>query len=130
MLFTPAKRGDAAMSLLFAPISHIFTSSFPLVLTITNISLFYTQYFSVEYKYVSKWFLIRGLHQLKVKANFIAKVEELAMWSDVETGRDFLNFNVMARLVSQMIVDANGSALSIGISGGWGVGKSLHGQAN
>ncbi|MBY5558103.1 hypothetical protein J0664_32590 (plasmid) [Rhizobium leguminosarum] len=46
------------------------------------------------------------------------------MWSDVETGRDFLNFNVMARLVSQMIVDANGNALSIGISGGWGVGKS------
>lgn len=59
-----------------------------------------------------------------MKAIFIAKVEELAMWSDVETGRDFLNFNVMAKLVSQMIVDANGSALSIGISGGWGVGKS------
>jgi predicted KAP-like P-loop ATPase len=46
------------------------------------------------------------------------------MWSDVETERDFLNFNVMAKLVSQMIVDANGRALSIGISGGWGVGKS------
>lgn len=46
------------------------------------------------------------------------------MWADVETGRDFLNFNVMARLVSQMIVDAKGNALSIGISGGWGVGKS------
>jgi predicted KAP-like P-loop ATPase len=46
------------------------------------------------------------------------------MWSDVETERDFLNFNVMAKLVSQMIVDANGKALSIGISGGWGVGKS------
>jgi predicted KAP-like P-loop ATPase len=46
------------------------------------------------------------------------------MWADVETGRDFLNFNVMASLVSQMILDANGQALSIGISGGWGVGKS------
>ncbi|MCQ1779415.1 KAP family P-loop domain protein [Neorhizobium galegae] len=46
------------------------------------------------------------------------------MWADKETGRDFLNFNVMASLVSQMIIDANGQALSIGISGGWGVGKS------
>ncbi|MER9548341.1 KAP family P-loop domain protein [Mesorhizobium sp. M0322] len=46
------------------------------------------------------------------------------MWADVETVRDFLNFNVMASLVSQMILDANGQALSIGISGGWGVGKS------
>lgn len=46
------------------------------------------------------------------------------MWADVETGRDFLNFNVMASLVSQMILDAKGQALSIGISGGWGVGKS------
>ncbi|NEI19772.1 hypothetical protein GUK30_10135 [Rhizobium leguminosarum] len=46
------------------------------------------------------------------------------MWADVETGRDFLNFNVMAKLISQMILDANGEALSIGISGGWGVGKS------
>lgn len=46
------------------------------------------------------------------------------MWADVETGRDFLNFNVMASLVSQMILDAKGEALSIGISGGWGVGKS------
>lgn len=46
------------------------------------------------------------------------------MWTDVETGRDFLNFSVLAKLVSQMIVDARGQALSIGISGGWGVGKS------
>ncbi|MBX4960557.1 KAP family NTPase [Rhizobium binae] len=46
------------------------------------------------------------------------------MWSDVETERDFLNFSVMAKLVSKMIVDAKGKALSIGISGGWGVGKS------
>ncbi len=46
------------------------------------------------------------------------------MWADVETGRDFLNFNVMASLVSQMILDSKGEALSIGISGGWGVGKS------
>ena len=46
------------------------------------------------------------------------------MWSDVETDQDFLNFRVMASLAGQMIVDAGGKPLSIGISGGWGVGKS------
>jgi predicted KAP-like P-loop ATPase len=46
------------------------------------------------------------------------------MWADVETSQDFLNFRVMAGLVAQMILDANGKPLSIGISGGWGVGKS------
>jgi predicted KAP-like P-loop ATPase len=46
------------------------------------------------------------------------------MWADVETSQDFLNFRVMAGLVAQMILDAKGKPLSIGISGGWGVGKS------
>ncbi|MBK3404193.1 hypothetical protein H0176_22305 [Methylorubrum populi] len=46
------------------------------------------------------------------------------MWSDVETDQDFLNFRVMANLAGQMILDAGGKPLSIGISGGWGVGKS------
>jgi predicted KAP-like P-loop ATPase len=46
------------------------------------------------------------------------------MWSDVETSTDFLNFRVLARLAAQMIVEANGKALSIGVSGGWGAGKS------
>lgn len=46
------------------------------------------------------------------------------MWSDIETDQDFLNFRVMASLAGQMIVDAAGKPLSIGISGGWGVGKS------
>ncbi|MES2031536.1 MAG: P-loop NTPase fold protein [Pseudomonadota bacterium] len=46
------------------------------------------------------------------------------MWADVETDQDFLNFRVMAGLAAQMILDAKGEALSIGISGGWGVGKS------
>jgi predicted KAP-like P-loop ATPase len=46
------------------------------------------------------------------------------MWADVETDKDFLNFRVMAGLAAQMILDANGQALSIGVSGGWGVGKS------
>lgn len=46
------------------------------------------------------------------------------MWADVETSNDCLNFRVLARLASQMIADAKGEPLSIGISGGWGVGKS------
>ena len=46
------------------------------------------------------------------------------MWSDVETDRDFLNFKVLAGLAAQMILDAKGKPLSIGIAGGWGVGKS------
>jgi len=46
------------------------------------------------------------------------------MWADVETKNDFLNFKVMAGLVAQMVLDAGGKPLSIGISGGWGVGKS------
>ena len=46
------------------------------------------------------------------------------MWSDVETDQDFLNFKVLAGLAGQMILDAKGKPLSIGISGGWGVGKS------
>jgi predicted KAP-like P-loop ATPase len=46
------------------------------------------------------------------------------MWADVETSRDFLNFRVIAGLTAKMIEDAKGAPLSIGISGGWGVGKS------
>ncbi|UMY17108.1 P-loop NTPase fold protein [Methylobacterium organophilum] len=46
------------------------------------------------------------------------------MWADVETDQDFLNFRIMAGLAGQMIRDANGKPLSIGVSGGWGVGKS------
>jgi predicted KAP-like P-loop ATPase len=46
------------------------------------------------------------------------------MWADVETSQDFLNFRVMAGLAAQMILDAKRKPLSIGISGGWGVGKS------
>ncbi|WP_048710256.1 KAP family P-loop NTPase fold protein, partial [Microvirga massiliensis] len=46
------------------------------------------------------------------------------MWADVETDQDFLNFRVMAGLAGQMIMDAKGKPLSIGVSGGWGVGKS------
>ncbi len=46
------------------------------------------------------------------------------MWSDNETTRDFLNFRTVARTVAEMIVQASGRPLSLGVSGGWGVGKS------
>ena len=46
------------------------------------------------------------------------------MWIDTETSQDFLNFRMMAGLAAKMIADAKCRPLSIGISGGWGVGKS------
>jgi len=46
------------------------------------------------------------------------------MWSDNETDRDFLNFRCIADTAAEMIISANGQPLSMGVSGGWGVGKS------
>lgn len=46
------------------------------------------------------------------------------MWSDNETDRDFLNFRCVADTAAEMIIQANGRPLSMGVSGGWGVGKS------
>ena len=46
------------------------------------------------------------------------------MWSDNETNRDFLNFRCVADTAAEVIVQANGQPLSMGVSGGWGVGKS------
>ena len=46
------------------------------------------------------------------------------MWNDVETIEDLLNFKVIADTAAQMIKDANNQPVSIGVSGGWGVGKS------
>lgn len=46
------------------------------------------------------------------------------MWTDNETGRDFLNFRAVANTAAEMIVQANGKPLSLGICGSWGVGKS------
>ncbi|WP_375758183.1 P-loop NTPase fold protein [Corallococcus exercitus] len=46
------------------------------------------------------------------------------MWSDSETNRDFLNFRHVADTTAETIIQAAGRPLSIGISGGWGVGKS------
>jgi predicted KAP-like P-loop ATPase len=46
------------------------------------------------------------------------------VWTDNETGRDFLNFGGVAESIAQIIVDADTRPVSIGVSGSWGVGKS------
>lgn len=46
------------------------------------------------------------------------------MWNDIETTRDLLNFKVVADTAAQLIVDSNGQPISVGVSGGWGTGKS------
>src|ERR1017187_9285647 len=54
----------------------------------------------------------------------IHKSQEGSMWPDNETDRDFLNFTGVADTVAEIIVQAKGRPISIGISGVWGVGKS------
>ena len=46
------------------------------------------------------------------------------MWPDNETERDFLNSTGVADTVAEIIVQARGRPISIGISGSWGIGKS------
>lgn len=46
------------------------------------------------------------------------------MWVDNETERDFLNFSGVADTVAEIIAQARGRPISIGISGAWGAGKS------
>lgn len=46
------------------------------------------------------------------------------MWHDNETTTDYLNFGVVADACAKLLQQANGQPISIGVSGGWGVGKS------
>ena len=46
------------------------------------------------------------------------------MWPDNDTDQDFLNFSGVAHTVAEIIVQAKGRPISIGVSGAWGVGKS------
>lgn len=46
------------------------------------------------------------------------------MWPDNETDRDFLNFTGVADTVAEIVVQAKGRPISIGVSGAWGAGKS------
>ena len=52
------------------------------------------------------------------------KEPELTMWPDNETERDFLNFSGVADTVAEIIIQARGRPISIGVSGAWGIGKS------
>ena len=46
------------------------------------------------------------------------------MWSDNETTIDYLNFGVVADACTKLLKNARGTPISIGISGGWGMGKT------
>lgn len=46
------------------------------------------------------------------------------MWHDNETTVDYLNFGVVADACAKLLQQAHGEPISIGVSGGWGVGKS------
>lgn len=46
------------------------------------------------------------------------------MWHDIETAKDLLNYRILACTAAQMICEADGEPLSIGVSGSWGSGKS------
>ena len=45
------------------------------------------------------------------------------MWHDIEAEVDLLNFGVVARAAADLIRQAGGAPLTIGVSGGWGAGK-------
>ena len=46
------------------------------------------------------------------------------MWADTETEVDFLNYSEIAELIAELIADPGLLPLSLGVFGGWGVGKS------
>ncbi|WP_447731636.1 KAP family P-loop NTPase fold protein [Rhodanobacter soli] len=46
------------------------------------------------------------------------------MWTDNETDRDLLNFTGVAQSIAELVIQAGGKPISIGVSGAWGIGKS------
>ena len=46
------------------------------------------------------------------------------MWHDIEAEIDLLNFGMVAHVAADLIRSAQGTPLTIGVSGGWGAGKS------
>jgi predicted KAP-like P-loop ATPase len=46
------------------------------------------------------------------------------MWSDNETTVDYLNFGIVADACAKLLQQAKGAPISVGISGGWGAGKT------
>jgi predicted KAP-like P-loop ATPase len=46
------------------------------------------------------------------------------VWADTETDVDFLNYSEIAELIADLIADERLLPLSLGVFGGWGIGKS------
>lgn len=46
------------------------------------------------------------------------------MWADAETDTDYLNYSEIAELIADLIADERLLPLSLGVFGGWGIGKS------
>lgn len=46
------------------------------------------------------------------------------MWQDIEAEIDLLNFGIVARAAADLVRDTGDAPLTVGISGGWGTGKS------
>ncbi len=46
------------------------------------------------------------------------------MWSDNETTVDYLNFGIVADACAKLLQQAGGTPISVGVSGGWGAGKT------
>jgi len=46
------------------------------------------------------------------------------VWADTETNTDFLNYSEIAELIAELIADEKLLPLSLGVFGGWGIGKS------
>lgn len=46
------------------------------------------------------------------------------MWHDNETTVDYVNFRLVAKACAELIRETGGEPISVGISGGWGMGKS------
>lgn len=46
------------------------------------------------------------------------------MWHDIEAKVDLLNFSLVAKAAAELIRESSGAPITIGVSGGWGVGKS------
>lgn len=62
--------------------------------------------------------------QLSSEATVHQEGEQAPMWPDNETDRDFVNFTGVADTIAEIIVQAGGRPISIGVSGAWGTGKS------
>ncbi|MDC7226030.1 MAG: P-loop NTPase fold protein [Spirochaetales bacterium] len=46
------------------------------------------------------------------------------MWNDNQTNKDYVNFKCVADTAAEIILEAEGQPISMGVSGGWGTGKS------